>query len=461
MKTVFLWELRLMSREGVIIVAATALFICCVWAGVAGRLSMMRLQAARIELRSAEEARAAKEQAVASRLLPVSSRSTVPPYGPLHPQYVRNFASFSAVPAPPALGGLSLGNAGADGETLNPIRIRTGSFDIARIAVFLYPLLVLALCYGIFDIERNHATDPLILSMPVPPWTVLGGRILARVAMAVGMVLIVCICSLASGWGLLPAQELALRMLPVGGALLFYGAFWVMAASVGGSVARSGSTAIALLGVLWATSAWVIPSGLRWMAATIYPVAPRTEYINSLRTIPDSLQGNTADLRKAFLTRHPEYRALKRLTRYGEAQVNSAARGEELSDRMDQLEDHFSTQARRRDQWVDSFSWLTPSLLTDQVLSSAAGTDAAYRASVEAQKRAFQSTLDRFYWPRIFEERIFTPADYDRIPRFRDESETAASAVRRTIRPAFLLLLWNLGAMTFLCVLQAHRRTSY
>jgi ABC-2 type transport system permease protein len=128
---------------------------------------------------------------------------------------------------------------------------------------------------------------------------------------------------------------------------------------------------------------------------------------------------------------------------------------------MDQLEEHYSTQADRRDQWADSFSWLTPSLLTDQVLASAAGSDAAYRASVEEQKGAFQSTLDRFYWPRIFEERVFTPADYDRIPRFRAETESAASAVLRTIRPVSLLLLWIVGAMTVLCVLQVHRRARY
>lgn len=461
MKTISLWELRLVCRDRMVVAATTALLFCCLWAGVAGRLSTLKLDQARIQLRQAEEARAAKEQAVAVRLMSASSPSDVPAYGPLHPQYVRNFASFSAVPPPPAFGELSTGNVLSNDETVNPIRARTGSLDIARVAVFLYPLLVLVVCYGIFDIERNHGIDPLILSMPVAPWTLFGGRILARVSLAVGMVLLIGLCSLASAWGLLPFSELALRLLPAGGALLLYGTFWVLAASVAGLTTRSGSTAIALVGLLWVASAWAVPSGLRWMASKIYPVGPRTEYIDSLRTIPDSLQLNTAEVREAFLMRHPEYRALKRLTRYGDAQVSSAARSEELSNRMGRLEERFSAQARRRDQWVDSFSWLTPSLLTDQVLAAAAGSDFAYRASVEDQKRAFQSTLDRFYWPRIFEERVFTPADYDGIPRFRVETETAASAVRRTFRPAFLLLLWIVGAMTFLYLLWVYRRARY
>jgi hypothetical protein len=257
---------------------------------------------------------------------------------------------------------------------------------------------------------------------------------------------------------LLPASELALRISAAGFALVLYGAFWVLAAAAAGLVSRSSSRAIALAGVLWVVSAWLVPSGLRWAAAERRPVGPRTEYVNQLRDLPETLQVPVTELRQTFLSRHPEYRELPRLTPFGSGRLDGAARGEELSRRAAQLEEAYDKQRARREHWIDSVSWATPSMLAAQALASAAGSDAAFLASVDRQKRAYQTAIDRFYWPRIFEERLFTSADYDGIPRFAFRAESAALAIQRVLRPGALLVGWVAGIAVLVWLLLLSRR---
>jgi len=459
--TIVRYEWRLMLRDRLIVPLLVILTICSFWAAHAGRRSISHQRESLTRLAMAERNRMLREQAACVRLWNGGGPfDKVPAYGPLDPQYVRNFAGFSAAISSAPLSALgqgademevaaytvvpsgSLHISGATRTTLSPLHLLIGSFDLELVVIAIYSLSVLGVTYSMLSADRESGVESLWQSIPISPSVVTFARLLSRVA----VIALFCLLIGASGlWAVSDSawiEDGSGRLMLWTAATFLYGLVWLAASWFAGGIARSSSRSALLLGGLWLLSTVVVPSALRFAAALSYPVEPRTGFFDAIRRGPDEFSAKDDTLRDAFLRRHPEYAGVA-FGPSGNAQLTSAARSEELARGLDRLADRYDGQQRRQREFVARWSWLSPALLMQHTLRDAAGIEGR-AARFRDQARTYQEKLEAFYWPLLFGERVFAPDLYSRIPRF-SYQETPL----REVLPGALFLLLESAAWAF------------
>lgn len=457
--TILRHEWRLMYRDGHIVLPLVIVAITSFTAAHWGRISVERQRESAQRLAAAERNRMLREQSVAFRLWKTNGPfAKAPAYGPLDPQYVRNFAGFSVIGSPTPLGALaeasdeldvaaykvvpsgSIHTSGAAHTTVNPLQLLIGSFDLELVVIVILSLSVLGISYSIVSAERESGVASLLLSTSTHPQVLVFAKVLSRGAVVVLFCASVAAAGLwASGDNLFGVDGVE-RLVVWTATVLLYGFFWLMAAWFFGSIAGSSSRIALLLGGLWLASVVVIPSVLRFAAARLYPVAPRTAFLDAIRRGPDKVPANDSAKQEAFLQRHPEFAGLS-LGPSGTAQLTGAARSEEWAGVLDQIVDKYEGQQQRQRKFVARWSWLSPSLLAQRTLRDAAGITGR-EERFRNQARTYQQALEAFYWPLLFGERVFTPDLYGLIPRFQYREEPLREVMPRTLLLVLAIAAW-------------------
>ncbi|WP_327785560.1 DUF3526 domain-containing protein [Sphingomonas changnyeongensis] len=72
----------------------------------------------------------------------------------------------------------------------------------------------------------------------------------------------------------------------------------------------------------------------------------------------------------------------------------------------------------RRERAARTLGWLLPPLGLQQALHDVAGTGVAGQLAYQDRVRAYHRRLREFYYPYLFSDRPFGPADFARAPRF-------------------------------------------
>jgi len=463
------YDWRVLSREGLVLGAILLLSASALCAVLSGRTAVENQRRAALRLSASEEKRMAKERATAQQLFNTDASTKVPPeYGPLHPLYVRNFAWFSAIlPAAP-LESLSRGASDlaqsaylvslpnnlhtfkTPESTASPLHLLIGPFDLSLVIVVMYSLVVVAISYSLLASEYESGTISLIRSNPVSMARLVTSKLLSRELMAAGLAVLICTIGVAGVLNLTPTSEWVWRMGVWLIVTLAYGLFWVAAAGLVNVFSTSSFRNVVILGSLWLFFVALIPAGLRFTAARLYPVAERVDFIEAIRRGPEQFLPQSGRLRAEYLKRHPEYQRAQPYPQPGNSLSAATARSEEFSRSMDQLAVRYDGQQQKQIAFVESWSWLSPALLVELALEKSAGSGWDRQETFRAQVNEYVARVKTFFWPRMFEEAVFTPSDYENIPRFQfDEQER--TIVLQGISPLLTRLgMWNLLAVAVL-----------
>jgi ABC-2 type transport system permease protein len=306
-----------------------------------------------------------------------------------------------------------------DSETLNAALALPGVFDWAFVAVYLAPLVVIALAHDLVSGEREAGRLRLLLSMPASGAALWRRRVGLRYALVLAALLLPpLIAFVATGAPLL----LATGMLAVAA---IYLAFWFgLCLAIGARIAASATNAAALVGC-WIALTLLLPTLANAAIARAVPVGKGIELTLAQREVVhkgwDIPKAATFD---KFLVDHPEYRGREAFEGrfhwkwyYAIHQVGDEAVAPQVAAYRKSLEE--------RERWTARAGWLLPSVATQVLLHRLADTDLTAQTAYWDSITAFHDVLRRFFYPYFFDDRPFTAADFAKLPGYQPRASTA------------------------------------
>lgn len=336
----------------------------------------------------------------------------------------------------------------------NPLRLRASAFDLAFVTGVLCPLVIIALCHDLLSSARESGTLPLLLAQPVRLRTLVAATIAVRAApiLAVTTALSAGAIGLATGFRQ-PAD--GVRLVLWLSVTTLHAAWWLaLCAGLNARRHSSAFNATVLTGV-WVATVVILPAAGALVGSHRHPVPSRIEMVHAVREARNEARRSANEealrtaflarhrdrihdeasllsamrtivedvpaghpLLDAFLSRHPELAASRRLTHTGLFYMLLAAQEEEVERRTQPLRDHLSTsrlaQLRMRARWRS----VLPPLLVDDAYQRIAGTDTARYQRFFDQVAVYQAAQRACFWPRLVSGRAFELDDLAQLPVF-------------------------------------------
>ncbi len=428
------WELRLLLREPIAWLLSLLLFLACIGSLMAG-LPRVRAQQSTIaaaiqhesQHRDTVRATAARLEQAPDPSLPWwkdPRRASL--YG------ANTLVSYAARPPGPLL---LLTNGQSDlhapvlrlttqsAETFlhtydphSPLLLLIGRFDLSFALLYLLPLVVIALCYSLLASERASGMLPLLGSLPMS----LRRLLLMRLAVRALLIAVVVVLALLLG-GLL-ASRLAAISLPwtrLGPWILvaaLHALLWFALSAWVASRGRSADWNALCLGGLWLLSVILLPTLVNVLAKTAYPVSSRVQQVLALRSAADEASQRRSQLLSQLYEDHPAL-APKGTQELNYAHVNLVSR-QHVESATEPVLRRFDDEREAQRRLVRRLCYLSPTLLTQDLMNRLAGSDDDLQQDFLRQVRAHHVALREFFDPRVLASTSLRPSDFAAVPRF-------------------------------------------
>ena len=437
-------EIRLLLRSGRNLLALILLLVlagAAVWSGIA-----------RIEKQRATIERVKAEQL---RDLAAVEKANAGPEG--DPGYNAYYAFMLTQDPPPPLAFAAIGQRDLqpyvlrvralglqsqlyDSEAYNPELALPGVFDWAFVLIYLVPLIIIALGHDLVTSERETGRLRLLISLPGRGlWRRRAGLRYGAVMAALGLPLVVGGIAMAA-----PASGIAVMLLT---AALYCGFWFGLAMLIGASVQRSATGAAAMIGC-WIVLTLIAPTLANAAIARSVPVAKGIDLTLAQReTVHRGWDIPKDETFERFFVNHPEWRGKEEFEGrfhwkwyYAMHQVGDEAVAADVA--------AYRASLAERETLTKALGLALPGVGTMNVLHRLADTDIEGQLSYQDSVAAYHDRLRAFYYPYLFEDRMFTRADFAQIPRYeaREPAGTLAIGSMSALVLLCLMALW-LGTM--------------
>lgn len=299
-----------------------------------------------------------------------------------------------------------------ESETGNPELALPGRFDFAFVAVYLAPLVLIALLHDLWSGEREAGRAALLGAAPRARWRLWAPRIGVRA----GLVLLALLLPFFAGAVISGADPG--RTLLFAGAVAGLMSFWTaVSVAVARYGARSAVNAAALAGV-WFALTLIVPAGGNLLINAAVPIPAGADLARANRDAVhgawDQPQQQTLD---RFLALHPEWVGTAPLStpfhwkwyfafqHLGDVQV-----AEQSAEYRQGIE--------RREALAGALGWMASPVGFQRALHRLAETDVTAQLAYQDRVRAFHDRLRAFYYPYLFRDLPFERDDFERAPRF-------------------------------------------
>ncbi|MFO1206369.1 MAG: DUF3526 domain-containing protein [Burkholderiales bacterium] len=302
-------------------------------------------------------------------------------------------------------------------ELDNPLNLAAGSFDFAFVAVFLLPIVILAISFDLVAGDRTSGTLVLTLAQPSPPSRFLGARVVVRAgAVAALCVAVWLVALLAGGIDLTVdgAWSSALLLLVV---LVAYAMTWFAVALAINAWARTAAACGVALAALWILFVVVAPAGVSLATSLASPAPSRLALTAETREAAQSAEQDAARSLQEFYFDHPEA---------GPQQaggpdaffVRILATDRATAEAIEPTLQRFQSAKAQRQRLVEGLRFLSPALVAQLAIEDLTGRSGERYATFEADLRAFHTEWSQFFIRRILSGGRMTAVDYDGLPRF-------------------------------------------
>lgn len=299
-----------------------------------------------------------------------------------------------------------------DGDTLNPELALPGRFDFAFVLVFLVPLFVIALFHDLASGEREAGRERTLAALPGGDRAVRRRRTLLRfTAVLVAVALPFVIGAALSG---VPARTMTVVVLLIAA----YAAFWIAVAALIGRLQWSSVANAATLAAVWLMLVLVVPTFANVVIDRVIPVDQgaeialvQRERVNRAWDVPRE------ETMRRFYAGHPQWADSPPLPPtfhykwyFAFHQVGDESVAGQVSAYRRGLE--------RRAGAADALGWVLPSIGVQAALTRLARTDLQAQLGYQDRVRDYHRRLREFYYGYLFRDRPFGRADVARVPRF-------------------------------------------
>ncbi|WP_299991482.1 DUF3526 domain-containing protein [uncultured Pontibacter sp.] len=333
-----------------------------------------------------------------------------------------------------------------DTENINPLKVLSGNFDLAFVLVYLFPLLIIGLCFNILSVEKEQGTLPLLLSQPIGLPLIVGAKLTFRMMLVLGMALLLSVVAMV--WGQVsPDMRVAFWL----GVVVLYCLFWFGVAFVVAALQKNSAfNAVTLLGV-WLLLTIIIPALLNVYIAVKQPMPQALELTIKQREVVhggwDKPKRETMD---KFFALYPQW------TDTTEIQGRFAWRWyyafHHLGDvAVADLALDYQEGLQARHQLVEQLNvWSVP-VNVQTIFNAMAGSDLPSYVSFLQSATQYHDSLREFYYPFLFNQVNFTNADYANEPRHSFTSSPDFATVHAGLYKLALsvLLVFAVGMLLF------------
>jgi ABC-2 type transport system permease protein len=327
----------------------------------------------------------------------------------------------------------------ANDELENPLHMLSGRFDIAFVAVFLFPLLIIALSYNVISGEREGGTLALLGAQPVELTRVVEAKLgLRALIVFAASVLIVPGGALIAGVRL---DDSALLLLPLWFAVAFvYGLVWLSASVLVNTMGRSSSANALILLAIWLVSTVLVPSGLVAAVNAMHPTPSRVTLMSATREASNGASARGSQLMAMYYQDHPELMAgaAPDMNNFGTRAIAVAA---DVRKATAGITAQFDTALAGQQRLSDRWRYLSPTVLAHDAFIHLSRTDGERFLAFRRQADGYVATLQSYFAPLIARGERLTPGDIAAMPAFVFEDSTQASVRNRALQAVMTLVL--------------------
>lgn len=286
-----------------------------------------------------------------------------------------------------------------EADVANPELALVGRFDLAFVAAFLLPLLVIVALHDLRARERQAGRLELLMSLS-------DGRLWALRGGLRGMAIGVCVSLPGLVGGVISGAPWA-ALAALAAVVLLHAAFWTVVCVVAAAAARSAAVVLSVLIALWWSTAVLLPATAAAMIerSVSLPagggiVLLQREAVNDAWDLPKDTTMS------AFAASYPQWTAHTTVSRPFEWKWYYAF--QEVGDlRAAPLSDARRRGIAERHRLAGRWAWASPSALVERALQRLAGTDAAASQRYLDRVRAFHASLREFHYPKLFLDEPF------------------------------------------------------
>lgn len=330
----------------------------------------------------------------------------------------------------------------SEGELTPPRMLAVGAFDLDFIIVFLAPLTLIVLGYGVPAWERQQG----LLALHLLPETTLTQWIATRHGLrllaVIGILSVIGAFAVATnGASVADAVRFFAYLLIA----VLYLAFWSVVIVAVSTRTGTADKSLLILATIWLALVMVLPSAINAAALIRFPAPQRIDYVDAFREATDQARARASEILTEYLEDHPEMAAGDVDPQDYSAQRYAVRR--KVEEAMSGISSDFEARREARRNSLQWLRLLSPAILAVEGLEEAAGTGDGRYAHFNRQAGQFHEQWRRFFEPHILSKTRF--AAHADIPRFVYREEALADLAYR-LAPIYLALtLMLLGAMVF------------
>lgn len=294
----------------------------------------------------------------------------------------------------------------------NPVFALTGRFDMAFLAAFLLPLILIILLYDLKAAERTAGRQHLLEATAGNTY----GLWFARTSIRAGGVLIAFLVPLVIA-GIIAGTQVS-TLLSATLFLLVYIEFWALLCHLLAAWRKPATVILMSLVGIWLLVTVIIPAGARLAIDKMIPIPSDAEILLTQReAVNDAWDLPRQTTMSAFFERHPQWSDYVAFESAFEWQWYYAF--QQVGDQKTEALTRAYRDARlQRAHWANRVSWIAPPALLEQALEALARTDLEAAVRYEDSVRDYHAQLREFYYPKFFHNAPFSRDELEQLPVF-------------------------------------------
>jgi ABC-2 type transport system permease protein len=271
----------------------------------------------------------------------------------------------------------------------NPHELKLGAFDLAFVLIYLAPLALIALTATRLTGEQDSGVLRLIAAQPVAPRTVAAAKYVAIAIVSLVVIVGGAVLSLAKQHQLVLEPLFGLVVL----AVCLWVLLWISVSAWVASLWRGAIGSIVTLILIWATMTVLLPAGAALLVEVLHPTPSRIAYIDSSRQAMDGFYGDEAEVHAAWFARFPEFSTVAP-DAVRSAEVKRFARDDYYRRALLPQRNGFDSRLYAVLTTSDWLRLLSPAMMLDNMLQTAAGSDIRRHAGFLASADVYSESCD-------------------------------------------------------------------
>lgn len=317
------------------------------------------------------------------------------------------------------LTGMSLHYQLFENELANPVNLMAGNFDLSFVLVYLFPLLIIAFCYGLFSSDKENGTLSLLQIQSISIRKIIMMRLIFYYVLITGLAVIISLIGLFIAGNPLKIENQLPALTWLTG-VMAYCAFWFSLLFLIVSFRKGSSFNAITAAGCWLLLLIVIPAILNVIVSTKYPLNSATLASLTRRTglENENDEEESREVIMEFLAYKPALADSDSLIK-NNMMPKAYAAFSALKDINSQKQvSHYNAQVMKRNSWTSHFHWLSPAVNMQEMFAHMTQTDLNTFLQFQDALSHFHSEITDFYFSRLFWDKLIVLEDYEHLPAF-------------------------------------------